>query len=159
MATFKFRQLVNSPLANIRTAKLGVNAATTLGSVDVGKSVKLDDEDNYVVCADGDYIDGIVVAVSSGGTVGLANLGSVQLNREIQVQVAANQSGNVAVGEFLVAGTPLAIGVAGLAQVKNIAAPANEAALVLAYGQPNWRVLSIVSGTGAAGDTILMERF
>ena len=160
MATFKISQTVNSPLANIRTAALGASAGATLDQKDIGKTLKLVAGDKYVPCSDGDPFDGVLVSMDSGGgTVNSGyNVGGVQLDQEMEATVVANQSGQVAVGDFLVAGTPLAIGTEGLAQVKKMTLPTDATTLAAAFGKPLWKVITILSGNGSAGDKILMGR-
>lgn len=158
MASFKLYATVNSPLAHIITAALGVSANTTLGSVDAGKTLKLAAGDKYVPCEEGDHFDGVLVAVDSGPTVNEGfNIGSVQLNREIEAVVGVGGT-TVAVGDFVVAGAPLAVGTAGKPQVSKQALPSDLSEALAAYGKPLWKVMSILKGTGAAGSTVLIGK-
>lgn len=164
MATFKFQPLVNDPMADIITAPLGANAAATFTDADIGKAVKLGTGDKYVPCADGDDIEGFVIAVTTDQpTVNSGyNLGSVQRNKRMTVQnVAAGTQ--LAEGDLVVSATPLAVGTEGKAQVKKLAvAPADGAAaatfITAHHGKPTWKVISLLTGTGLATELVLIER-
>lgn len=158
MAAFKLYKTVNSPMALIITAALGATAGTTLGSVDVGKTLKLAAGDKYVPCAAGDHFDGVLVAVDSGPTVNDGfNLGSVQKNREIEAVVGVGGT-TVAVGDFVVAGVPLAVGTAGDPQVSKMTMPIDLATSLAIFGKPLWKVLTILTSTGTAGSRVLIGR-
>lgn len=147
MTDFVFTPLVNSPHADVVSAALGGNT-TDFGDIDVGQAVKLSTANNYVQVVAGDEIEGVVVAVDTITVNSGYSFGSVQKNMRMKAQVASDQAGNVTIGGLLVAGVPIALGTAGLyPQVKG--------------GTPTshlWRCIRILSGTGAAGDLILMER-
>lgn len=151
MTDFAFTPLVNDPHADTISAALGVDASNKLTDNDVGKPVKLAGADNYVLCADGDDIDGFLVSTEANTVNDGFAFGSVQRNKRFEVQVESGEVGTLAVGTFAVAGIPVvAINVKQTyAQVILKAAAA---------GAPLWKVISIISGTGVAGDLILIER-
>ena len=147
MTVFNYTLLVNDPLADVVSAALGVDADNGYVEADIGKGVKLAANNNYVPLAKDDEIEGIVVALSPETVNNGFTFGSVQKNRRVEAVVGASELGTVAVGELLVADTPVALGTAGVIQVYP--------------GAPTvhlWRCIRIVTGPGAAGDTILMER-
>lgn len=150
MPSFQFEDLAGLPNGYIVSACLGT-AAAKFADADIGKPVKLATStpaENYILCADGDEIEGFVVALD-GGTVndGFA-FGSVR-KREYQY-VKNSGAAAIAVGATVVAAAPSALGTAetnGLAKVK--------------AGSPTkfiWRVLSLCGGVGAVGSKILIER-
>lgn len=159
MAKFAFALLTNNPeRLNVITAKLGSRAgnATELkaglgeyGDAEVNKAVKLGTVDNFVLCADGDELDGFIDNIDAGGTENGFTLGGVARcngGQRMKVQVAAGATA-VAIDDLVVAGEQLAVGTEGLAQVKE--------------GTPTrhlWRVMSLLGGTGAAGSNILIEK-
>lgn len=164
MASFKFQPLVNDPLADIITAPLGASAGATFTDKDINKAVKLGTGDKYVPCGDGDHIEGFVIAVTTDQpTVNSGyNLGSVQRNKRMVVQNATGAA-QLAEGDMVVSATPLAVGTEGRAQVKKLAAaPADgtaAAAYITAhYGKSNWKVLSLLTGTGLATELVLIEK-
>lgn len=148
MTTFAFTELVNSPMADVVSACLGASAGAKLNDNDVGKPVKLGSAQNYVVCAAGDEIEGFVVAVEPATANDGFSFGSVIRNKRITAQVDAAQVGTLAIGEYVIAGASSALG------TKDTYPKVKE-------GTPStfkWRVISIKSGTGVAGDLVLLER-
>ena len=147
MTVFNFTVLVNDPLADIVSTPLGADADNNYVENDIGKGVKLSTGVGYIPLAKDDEIEGVVVALSPETVNDGFTLGSVQKNRRVEAVVGATEDGTVAVGELLVADAPIAQGTAGIIRVYP-GAPALH----------KWRCIAIVTGTGAAGDTILMER-
>jgi len=151
MTEFVFTPLVNDPHADVITAALGVDANNKLNDNDVGKPVILAASNNFVLCADGDDIDGFLVSTEANTVNDGFALGSVQRNKRFVVQVEAGEAGTLAVGTFAVAGIPaVAINVKQTYPQVILKAAAAGAAL--------WRVIRVISGTGVAGDLILIER-
>lgn len=148
MTAFAFTPVVSSPHADIISACLGVDAATKLSDLDINKPVKLAGADNYVLCAAGDEIEGFVVNTEAPTKNDGFAFGSVQRNKRVQAKVVTL---GVVVRDLVVAGAPSAIGTADALMLVQKAA-GTEAKLF------NWRVLSIVTGTGAVGDTVLIEK-
>jgi len=142
---FKFSRLVQAS-PNIFSAALGVDAANPLAAADLEKAVKLAGDDNYVLCANGDDIEGTLAAVNPDTVNDGFSFGSVDSEGRRVATVDVAQVGTLAVGEFAVAGTQAARGLAGGLVV-------TEGAGVL-Y---RWRVISILTGTGVAGDSVLIE--
>jgi hypothetical protein len=148
MTDFKFTPLVNSPHADVVSAALGATAANLFGSVDIGQIVKMGSGQNYVQAVTTNEIEGVVVAVDGITVNDGFSFGSVQKDKRVRARVAADQSGAITLLGLVVAGTPIALGTAnGYPQVKD--------------GTPTvhkWRVIRIISGTGVAGDDVLIER-
>lgn len=164
MTAFSFRPLVNDPSADIISAALG-NNTDQFDTVDVGQAVKLDSTGStYVQCADGDEMEGFVISVEPFNVNSGFSFGSVQRDKRVKAQVAANEGGTLAIGDHLVIGTPIALGTAsGYPQVKAGVAAAQDGTTPFAYTErtPNtfiWRVIEILTGTGVAGDLVLIER-
>jgi len=163
MTAFAFTELVNSPYADIISAALG-NNTNQFGDRDVGQAVKLSTADNYVQCVDDDELEGVVVSMETVTVNSGYSLGSVQRNKRMEAQVASNEGGTMAVGDHIVCGTPIALGTAnGKPQVKIGTAASQLTSGTYDYTErtPNtfiWRCIRIVSGTGVAGDTVLIER-
>ena len=148
MTAFFFTPLVNDPPATVLSAALGVDASNPLAQADVGKVVKLAASNNYVLAATGDDIEGIVSTIAAEGTVNDGfSFGGVQVDRRILAEVAAAQGGAIAIGAFVVAGIQIARGTAGIAQV-----------IAGAGANHKWRVIRHVTGTGVAGNTVLLEK-
>ena len=126
-------------------------AAGQSTDTDIGKIVKLGAlGHNHVLATSGDEIEGFVMTVEpftrndgfSFGTVERVTSGYRKV-----VDVAAAQVGTVDPGDLVVAGTQIALGTAGNPKVIT--------------GTPTkylWRCIRIITGTGAAGDSVLIER-
>lgn len=162
MATFTFSELTEDPLAQIESVALGAGS-NEYDSDDVGKAVKLSGANTAVLCVEGDEIEGFITSVE-GNTVNSGySFGSIKRNRRMLAEVGANQSGNITLYGLVVADAQAAAGTAGIAKVKDGTAASQSGTTPFAYTErtPNtflWRVIRIVSGTGATGDTVLLER-
>ena len=158
MTTFTYGENVTDAIKDTVSCALGAAASSGIGQNDVGKAYKLGTANNYVPCADGDPIEAFLAAVEPFTVNNLFSFGSVQRRGRKIVQNGAGQA-QLAVGDFVVAFTQVAIGTAGLPQVKKATATAatDDAGLTNA-GLYAWRVIRIVSGTGVAGDQVLVER-
>jgi len=146
MASFKFTVNVSEQDRKISSA-LGVSGAAPLTSLDDGKCVSLAALDNHVVATDGDDIQGFLTGVESYTVNDGFGFGTVQTNGRAIVEVAAAEVGTVTPGATVVCGIQIAVGTAGNPMVKLGAGVAIK-----------WRCISILSGTGVSGDSILIER-
>ena len=148
MSTFQFTELVSSPMPDIVSTVLGVSTSAKFSQEDIGKPVKLGALQNYALCATGDDIEGFVVAVEPNTVNDGFSFGSVRRNKRMTCRVSSDQTATLAVGEYAVAGIPSALG------TKDDYPMVKEGAGVV-Y---KWRVLRVISGTGVAGDLVLIER-
>lgn len=148
MTTFVFTELVNSPHADVVAAALGVNAAGKFSDKDIGKPVKMAANNNFVLCASGDQIEGFVTAVEANTVNDGFSFGSVLRNKRVIAQVDAAQVGTLVVGEFAVAGTSSALGTKDSYPKVLQGTPADY----------KWKVIRNISGTGVAGDLVLLEK-
>lgn len=160
MAKFAFAVLTNDPnRLNVISTKLGSRAgnATELkaglgeySDAEIKKAVKLGTQSNYVLCADGDELDAFIDNIDSGGTEDGFTFGGVargNAGQRHEVQVATGVVAALVIGDLVVAGAQLPVGTKGLAQVKK--------------GTPElhkYRVMRILTGTGVAGDKVLIEK-
>jgi hypothetical protein len=146
MTTFVFTELV--PTEKVLSAALGPNTNTKFADADVGKAVKLGSANNYVLVEAGDEIEGFVTSIEPFTVNNGFSFGGVVVSGRVTAEVGANQGATpMAVGDYVVADAPVALGTAGKAQVKT--------------GTPTkflWRCIRVVSGTGAAGSMVLLER-
>lgn len=144
MSTFVFGDTMNIEERRYTNAALGVSAAAKFAQADVGKAVKMGALSNYVPVADGNDIEGIVSSVEVQTVNDGFSFGVVQRGGTAMAKVGA---ATVAVGDYVVASVPVALGTVGIATVKT--------------GTPavfKWRAIRIVKGTGAVGDTVLLRR-
>jgi hypothetical protein len=148
MTTFVFTELVNSPHADVVSAALGVNASGKFSDKDIGKPVKMAANNNYVLCAANDEIEGFVSSVEANTVNDGFSFGSVRRDKRMIAQVDAAQTGTLIVGELCVAGTSAALGTANTYPKVIQGAPANF----------KWRVIRNMTGTGVAGDLVLIEK-
>jgi hypothetical protein len=148
MSTFVLTTLTNSPdSAQYESFCIGVDASNKLTDKDIGKAVKLAAANNMVLCATTDEIEGFLISTEPETYNAGFAFGTVQRRGRIEATVGANQTGTLDVGELVVADTQAAIDTAGGA--------------VVMTGTPatfKWRCIRIISGTGVAGDTVLLER-
>lgn len=147
MASFAFQVEVDATKVDRVSAALGPNSSTKFTDVDIGKAVKLGTAENYVAVANNDEIEGFVFSVEPWTVNGGFSFGTVQKDGRAVVEHLAGEATPLAVGDLVVAGTPVALGTAGYAKVK--------------AGSPTthkWRVISRMGGNGAAGTKLLIER-
>lgn len=159
MTAFVYSETV--PAGKIVSAALGPNSSTTFETDDVGKPVKLGTANNYVLCVDGDEIQGFVTSVEPFTVNSGFSFGGVLLNGRKEVVNGAGQA-QLAVGDFVVAYTQTALGTAGTPKVKKGSAASQLTSGNYTYTErsPNtymWRVISLLSGTGLAGEAVLIE--
>ena len=146
MTTFVFTENVTDQ--EVISAALGVSNSTKLNDKDVGKPVKLASANNYVVCSTGDQIEGFVSSISPETVNGGFSFGGVATEGRFTAKLDAAQVGTVAVGALVVAGVSSALGTVDTYPLVKTGSPATFF----------WRVIRIVSGTGVAGDLVLIER-
>lgn len=152
MATFSFTERVNDPHADIISAALG-DDTNQYKTADVGKCMKLSTTagSTYVACDAGDEIEAVVWAVDAGGTVNSGySFGSVLRGRSpVTAEIASDQDGAnpAAIGDLVVAGDGAVLGTKQDPMVKT-GSPADF----------KWRIVHIISGAGAAGSKVLIER-
>lgn len=183
----KFKMDVIVDLSTAQTARLadgGSGSATQFTLTENGKFVKLIGDSQYGLCAVGDRIEGVINVANDIPQAEGFNLGSVVGTQGGRFRVlldglqATPGTGTVAVGDYVVAGTVTARGTAlpnrprvcrataqpGVAVVAadNLIASINAALATVAAAQANgnrgWRVVALISGTGAVGQTALIER-
>ena len=126
---------------------LGASAGAPFAQNDVGKIVKLSTANNYILATAGDEIEGFVSSVEPETFNSGFSFGGVQRSGRKVVEVGSTEAGTVTPGELVVTDTQAALGTAGYPQVQS--------------GTPTsflWRCIRIISGTGASGDKILIER-
>ena len=158
MTTFAFGENVTDAIKDTVSAALGAAASSGIGQNDLNKAYKMGTLQNYVPCADGDPIEGFLNSVEPITVNDLFSFGSIQRRGRKTVQNGAGQAA-LAVGDYVVAFTQPAIGTAGYAQVKKATATAAvDDGAMFQSGLYAWRVIRILSGTGVAGDTVLVER-
>lgn len=157
--------------------------ATPMSQNDQGKFVKMAGDSRYDMCAVGDKIEAVAVTVQDPdkGTYDGYTLGGILQEGRVIATAEGSEAagtGSIAIGDYVVCGTPVAKGTALTAAPKvrkatnqptvapvsadntvgnvNAAiAKALDAALNARYA---WRVVAILSGTGAVGDKVLIER-
>jgi len=155
MAKFKFGVPVATN-SDVVTARVGSAAdlAGRLVDADMGKFAKLAGDSQYGLCAAGDPIEGVFVALEPATQDGWA-IGSVQKNGRVQAVCDGLQAtagtGTIAIGDYVVTGTAVAAGTALTAYPKVCKATAQTATPMM------WRVVSL-GVAGAVGDTCVIER-
>lgn len=159
MAKFQFAVLTPDPnRLNVITSKLGARAGNAIenkaglgeySDAEINKAVKIGPVSNYLLCDDGDEIDGIIDNIDAGGTEDGFTLGGVARCNAGQRfnAVVGTGSAKLSVDDLVVAAAQLPVGTAGDLQVRD--------------GTPTrhlWRVMRIVTGTGVVGDKVVIEK-
>lgn len=173
MAKFKFKELIDS--ADNYTARLGsgsVNStpANAYTDKEVGKFVKLSGTDAYSLCSVGNPIEAILTGVESYNADDFS-MGSIAFDGRKRVLLDGSQAagtGSIAIGDYVVCGTPVALGTAlTLSTPPKVRKATNQPGAVpadlTAAGQQAlnaiyaWRLISFDSA-GAVGDFGVIER-
>lgn len=146
-----------------KTVRLGsTGAGNQYGHEEIGKAVKLSGDSAYVLCAIGDAIEAVVSSSNypNQGTVDGFSIGGICADGYKSVTFEGSQAagtGAIAVGDYVVCGTPVAKGTnqGGLTPMKVRKATDQAAAAAAAYKA---RVVSLGSvGTGAVGTVGTIE--
>ena len=160
MAKFLISETIYSE--KVKTVRLGTTA-NNYSNKEVGKAVKLAGLDNYVLCAVGDAIEGIVSSsnLDNQGTVDGYAIGGIVDKGYKSVTFDGLQAtpgtGVIAAGDYVVAGSVSAFGTALSGAVKVVKATEQAAAKAAPHKA---RVVSLGSaGTGAVGTTGIIELF
>lgn len=147
MTDFVFTELV--PTKNMSCA-LGASPAAKLTDLDLNKAVRYGTANNVVLASTGEAIDGFLKSVEPYSVNNGFGFGGVQMEGRVTAQVGTNQGATpMAVRDVVVADNQAAVGTASNALVRTGTVTA---------GQPAWRCIRIVSGTGAAGSIVILER-
>jgi hypothetical protein len=160
-----FTRSVTVPNQEIISDALGSGSDTWLSSADVGKAVKLDTA-SHILAVVGLDIDGFVNSLSPFKVNDGHAFGGILTKGRIQAVVGATQGGTaMAVGDYVVADTQLALGTVGTNQQwanppgtlpSNPTGPTAQ----VKTGTPArkfWRCIARY-GDGTAGTTVLLER-
>lgn len=156
MAKFTIKPTILS--SDVRTVRLGAGsgASNHLTDAEKGKFAKLVGESRYNLVAVGDEIEAVITSVE-GGTTDDFTIGGIASQGYLEVTfdgIQVDGTGTIAVGDIVVAGTPVAKGTA-LAG----AAPKVRKATTAANVVHKWRVVSLgTAASGAAGTTGVIER-
>lgn len=155
--------------ASLITSRLGAPGAP-YGYAEQGKLVKEAGDSQHALCAVGDPITGKIVAMD-GATAAGYGIGTVQRSSCFYATADGSQAagtGNLAIGDFVVAGTPVAQGTALTGPVKVRKATAQPGTLAASFGDAQaqtllllnaWRVVSLTAnGGGVPGSVVLVER-
>lgn len=164
MPSFTPTILTTSPAEmDVISACIGDNTNQAKSDFDLGKAVKLDSTaGTYVLCADGDDIEGFIDSVRGDTVNGGFSFGGIQRAKRVEAVVGANQSGSMGVGDYVVADTQIAFGTLAKAQVKTGVAWSQSGTTPFAVTESTpvkhmWRCIR-VAATGAVGEVVLLER-
>lgn len=156
MAKFKMGVVVNV-ISNIIVARLTQDGTKTnhLVDNDKGKLVNLTGDSEYQLSAVGAQIEGNLVAVEPATQDGYT-IGSVKTNGRMVaicdgLQATAG-TGTIALGDYVVVGTPVAAGTALTATGSKVCKATAQTVQFF-----SWRVISL-GVAGAVGDTCVIER-
>lgn len=147
------------PVTRVTTVNLGKLAGTVQPEAftdkDVGKVVKLIGADTYGLAAAGDPIEGIIVSVETATSAGY-NVGGIKSDEKAFVTADGLQAtpgtGVIVVGDYVLTGTVSAVGTA-LTDYPKVVKATSQTPTPFA-----WRVVGFYTGTGAVGQTLVIER-
>ena len=154
MAKFKMQPTVDTECI---TARLGAGSgsANYVTDLELKKPVKLVGDSQYNLCAAGDQIEGRIAAVETY-TADDYSIGSVQEEGFIRVTLDGLQAtpgtGTIAVGDYVVCGTPVAKGTSLNGAYPKVCKATTQTGMYFA-----WRVVSL-DGTTAVGQTGVIAR-
>ena len=141
-----------APVEDALAVRLGAGsgAANNYTTAEVGKFAKLVGESRFALCAVGNEIEAVIGAVElapqNGFTIG-AVLEEAVLNVTFDGLQATPGTGVVAIGDYVVTGTPVAKDTALTAYPRVCKATAAATGIIF-----KWRVVSLgTAGTGAVG--------
>lgn len=160
MAKFQINETIHSyPVLTVRLGTAGAGNVYT--SKEVGKAVKLSADSAYTLCAIGDAIEGIVSSseFENQGTQDGFSLGGIATKGYKLVLCEGSQAagtGAIAVGDYVVAGTPVAKDTA-LAQGAYLKVRKATDQAVAKSGPFCARVVSLLTGAGAVGTVAVIE--
>jgi hypothetical protein len=159
MAKFVMTELVDIPKVLTVRFGAGTGSSNNIDDKEVGKFAKLVGDSRYNLCAVGDEIEGRVVAVEAATQDGYS-IASVAKGERFEVTFDGLQAtpgtGAVALGDYVVCGTPVAKGTALTFGTPAKACKATAAAEALVH---QWRVVSLgTAGSGAVGTVGLIEK-
>lgn len=144
---YQFRVLTAEPVRlNVVSSKLGPDAATKYTMTEVGKAMKMAGSGNYVLCADGDEVEGFMDSLEPMTQDGFSFGGVANPSSGQRVECKVGGATVLVFGDLIVAGVQAAVGTNSLPVVKK--------------GTPTkflWRVISLF-GAGAIGSTVVIER-
>ncbi len=171
MQKFLITETISTELETVRFG----TTSNKFTDADKGKAVKLAADSQFNLCALGDPIEGFCIGLQSATSDGFT-LGSYQddSNKIVTYDGAeATGTGTAAIGDYVVAGTPVALNTAlstdtGYQRVRTAkattfpgAVPANvaEAGRQAQLAVYAWRIVSLgTAGTGAVGTRIVIQR-
>lgn len=155
----KFRITETIYSEKVKTVRLGATGAgNQYGNEEIGKPVKLSGESCYVLCAAADPIEGYISSsnLSEQGTVDGFSIGGIICSGYKDVTFDGLQAtagtGTIAVGDYVLTGTPVAKGTKLTGPMKVVKATSQVPGAFKA------RVVSLGdAGTGAVGTTGVVE--
>lgn len=156
MAKFKFKELIGAEPFTTRLGVGSVNStpANAYTDKEIGKFAKLSGTDAYVLCVVGDPIQAVITAVESY-TADDFSMGSVDTEGRKRVLLDGSQAagtGSIAIGDYVVCGTPVAKGTSLNGAYPKVCKATTQTGMYFA-----WRVVSL-DGTTAVGQTGVIAR-
>lgn len=143
MNKFTFASLVGQ--SEMRSTALGVSNAAPFGDNDKNKAVKLAANHNYVLVAAGDELEAVVNSLEPNGVNNGFSFGTIYVNGYMEAKV---DNAVVTVGALVVAGAQAALGTAQDYPVVRPGAPTKFL----------WRVVDLLTGAGAVGSIVVIEK-
>ena len=154
MAKFKLQPLIGTEADTVRLG-VGSGAANYVTDLEQGKPVKLVGDSQYNLTAAGDQLEGFINSVESF-TADDFSIGGILTEGRVKVTLDGLQAtpgtGVIAVGDYVVAGTPVAKGTGLVGAYPKVCKDTTQTGMYFA-----WRVVSL-DGTTAVGQTAPIAR-
>jgi hypothetical protein len=149
--TLRFDENVPLPPGAIITSALGVDADHKLAQADIGKAVKIAANENYVLCANNDAVQGVITSVEPG-TVnnGFSHGGVQRWLPGMRITAINNAATALAVGDYVKATAQAAVGVANASNLPLVQKGDGSEAFA-------WRVVSLKGNAGAQNKEVVIE--
>lgn len=146
MTAFNFKPRVGD--SDKQSTALGASnlLAARFKDEDMNKCVKLAGLSNYVLVAAADELEGVTIAMSPNMVNNGFSFGTIANGGRLEAKIDGASA--VVVGDLVLAGAQAALGTA-------------QAVPVVRKGAPTkflWRVIDLLSGAGAIGTNVIIER-
>jgi hypothetical protein len=149
--TLRFDETVPLPPGAIITTALGVNPAGAFSDKEIGKAVKMAANENYVLCANNDAVEGVVTSIEPGTVNNGYTHGGVQRWLPgMRLTVINNAATALVVGDFVKATAQAAVGTANASNLPLVQKGDGTEKFA-------WRVVSLKGDNGAQNKQVVIE--
>jgi hypothetical protein len=159
MTTFTLAPVAGLADDSTHSAALGVSAGTKLTDADIGKAVKLIADSTFGLCASGNDIEGVLIAVEPATVNAGFGFGTIQ-RKEFIIGINKTAAAAVlAIGDYVVAGDQTAVGTTLTPIASGTQTGVKGTPVIAGAGAIfRWRVVAHLGGAGATNTAVLLEK-